>query len=246
MNRLIILCLCLALGSATSIEVPLLPLGLSRLHKHCEIDAKALCDDSFNIELEPTPFKNLKRLRNGREAKAYPALNYGATKDMCMWHAFVNNKIQNDVCSALLEKRMKRVEEQLSPPRGVDEVVLWDVPFSFKRSGEYSLVIYSYPSWIHALAFLVYSYGCYTITVSTGGHSPGAFVAIFGFLFLTALFVSIANPPLGLSIGIILMILSRLQNEHGEDEDESNTDGYRRMGDDETVYVAVPAVLQVV
>ena len=103
----LLLCFCLAVGSATSIETRPLPLALSILLKHCDIDAKALCDDSLSIELEPTHLRRLTS--NGKEV--YPSLHYGATKDICIWHAFVNNEIQNDVCSALLEKRMAEVEK---------------------------------------------------------------------------------------------------------------------------------------
>ena len=243
MNLLQLLVCLVATGFATSYKIQSPPtLGLLKLHRLCDSDVKTLCQDVETDELvAPTPFDDLKRLTHGQEA--YPALNYGKSKDVCMWQAFFNNQIQSEECSASIKTRVASVQKQLAPPRENEDVVLVDMSFLFSSETLHYFIYYKNPIWLHILAFLTYSCACH-VYLSKSGLSRCTRSVVFGVLLVTALCMSIASPLVTLGSSSVLFISMFFFPLEDEDEKQHCEDGYRRMDDDETVYVAVP--LQVV
>ena len=244
MNRLLF-CICLVTaGFATSLEVKSLPnLGLAKLHTFCDVDAHTLCRDVRNdiVQVESTPFHNLKRLTDGHET--YPFLNYGPPTDMCMWHAFFNNKIQREECYASMKSRISDVQKKLSFV-GNEDVVLIDLPIISNEDGVHLYFVH-HPSsiWPNILAFLSYSALLSYLAISTCDLEQVSFAVASASLFVSALVLSFSSPFITLGASIVLLIGIFFVSTDEEDEQPCQDD-YRRMGDDETIYVAVP--LQVV
>lgn len=250
MNRLLF-CICLVTaGFATSLEVISLPnLGLAKLHTFCDVDAHTLCRDVRNdmVQVESTPFHNLKRLTDGHEA--YPFLNYGPPTDMCMWHAFFNNKIQREECYASMKSRISDVQKKLSFV-GNEDVALIDSPIISNEDGVH-LYYMHHPSsiWPNILALLSYSAVSY-LAISTCDLEQVSFAVASASLFVSALILSFSSPFITLGASIVLLIgiffgiFFVSTDEQDEQDEQPCQDDYRRMGDDETIYVAVP--LQVV
>ena len=227
---------------------------LTKLHRLCHSDVNKLCQDVVEIaQVEPptTPFEDLNRLTSHgqKETYNYPAaLNYGVPKDraMCIWQAFLNNEIKSEECSTALKTGMENVQKQLH----------------FYHS---NLML------LHILAlFVAWSYYCYAIASEIGlsgiGLSSRSRTAVvFGPVLVSVLYICVSYPlvtTLAGGAGLLawkavyfqvvltaVLLIRRIFTTPSEDEEEKqrcdSEDGYRRMGDDETVlYVAVP--LQVV
>jgi hypothetical protein len=160
----------------------------------------------------------------------------------------LNNEIKSEECSAALKTGMENVQKQLH----------------FYHS---NLML------LHILAlFLAWSYCCYGIASEIGLSPRSRTAVVFGPLLVSVLYICVAYPLVttlaggagtlvvlvmnaacciqtGLLIPVLLirMILFTTPSEDEEEKQRcgDSEDGYRRMGDDETVlYVAVP--LQVV
>jgi hypothetical protein len=197
-------------------------------------------------EEPPTPLEYLNRLSHGQQEEPYyyPAtLNYGVPKDMCMWQAFLNNEIKSEECSAALK-----------------------FPMYYSNF----IVLHILPPFLTLFLtlFLTGSYYCYAIASEIGLSPRSKTAVVFGPLLVSVLFIHVTYPLLttlagGAAILVLAMkaascILTGLMSVltitmiciPSEDEEEKHRccdseNGYRRMGDDETVlYVAVP--LQVV
>ena len=238
----------------TIINIIARPSNLDRL---CHSDSMTLCQDvvgNAQVDEPTTPFENLKRLSShGQELYSYPALSYGAQKDMCMWQAFLDNKIQSEECSAALNKtRMENVTRVTGGVSGKEDVG------DYYSDLQLSILILAF--------FLTYSYACHLFLFDYG-LSRCTPPVLFGSLLVSVIYFSVAHPLVSLGdprillqflittnfiqlvvltiIGV-LMIKCFIPSED-EEEKQHYEDGYRKMGDDETpvlVYVAVP--LQVV
>ena len=235
-NRQLFVLILLTVFLSTSFQV-IFSKSISKLHRLCHSDVNTLCQDVVgNAQVEPptTPFEDLNRLTShGQEEPYYypAALKYGGPKDMCMWQAFLNNEIKSEECSAALKTEMENNQKQL-------------------------------PFYLHILVlFLAWSYDCYVIASEIGLSPRSRTVVVFGPVLVSVLHICVAYPLVPTLAGrayiqavtpgltVLLLITMILFTIPSEDEEEKqrcdSEDGYRRMGDDETVlYVAVP--LQVV
>ena len=243
MNLLQLLICLVATGFATSIKIQFPQTPRSKLHRLCDSDVQTLCQD---VEIDEfvgsTPFEDLKRLTHGQES--YPALKYGQSKDVCMWHAFFNNQIQSEECSASLKTRVSSIQKQLAPLRKDQDAVLVDISFLPMREARHYLIYHKNPIWLHILAFLSYSFACH-VYLSKSGLSRCTRGVAYGICLVATFVISIASPLVTLGGSSVLFFLLILSSNEDEDEKQHYEDGYRRMADDdETVYVAVP--LQVV
>ena len=244
MNLLQLLICLVATGFATSIKIQFPQTPRSKLHRLCDSDVQTLCQD---VEIDEfvgsTPFEDLKRLTHGQES--YPALKYGQSKDVCMWHAFFNNQIQSEECSASLKKLVESLQKKLAPLRKGQDAVLVDISFlPMRENGDY-LIYHNCPIWLHILAFLASSFACH-VYLSKRGLSRCTRGVAYGICLVATFVLCIASPLLTLGCSSVVFFISILSSdEEDEDEKQHCEDGYRRMADDdETVYVAVP--LQVV
>ena len=230
--------------------------GLSKLHRLCHSDVNTLCQDVVGntqvvVESPSTPFEDLNSLSHGggqeEEHYYYPAaLDYGVPKDMCMWQAFLNNEIKSEECAAALKTGMENVQKQL--------------PF-FYYSNLVHVVL------LHILAHCLTLSCIFYLVASEKGLSPRVRTAVvFGPLLVSFLYIVSATLRAGGAVHTIASVALNIQamyltvavmlttimlftpSEQDEEEKQQrcdSEDGYRRMGDDETVlYVAVP--LQVV
>lgn len=245
MNRPQLLVLLITTALAASLEVDPLPdFRFVKLRKACDVDATTLCENADVISVSSTPFEQLKELTHGQEA--YPALNYGPPKDMCLWHAFFNNKIQNQECISQLQSRIDDVEKKLTPPHGNEEVSLLNIPvLSQKYGGHLYFVYYSNPIWLHILAFVTYAYACHAY-LSQSKLGRCAHYLIYGALLLSSGLLAVSSPMVTFAAGTVLsVILHAISTKDTEnDNDDSIDNEYRRMDDEGNMYVAVP--LQVV
>ena len=209
----------------------------SNLHRLCHSDSKTLCQDVVgNAQVEDekptTPLENLKRFSH--DLYYYPPLSYGAPKDMCMWQAFLDNKIQSEECSAALKTRM------------ASAIGLCIIAFAKVLIASYfchlCLSKFSLSRLTPAVVFgsllvsviYIYESGPLVSTLDVGMFA----------LDLTACIVQSISFAI-----MILPLMSTTDTPSGDNKEEDEVekqwyeeDGYRKMGDgDETVlYVAVP------
>jgi len=251
MNRLEQLLICLTIGFASGFDAGFLNFGFAHLHKVCEFDANTVCGDFGDSYVETssatTPFEDLKRLTHGLQA--YPSLSYDAsTKDICMWQALFNNKIQSEECVAALEGQMAKTMERITTANREGDVTLKEIPIPTKNTKSHYFIIYDpKPIWLHVIAFLSHCSMNYLVVVSlwSSAHMC-ARIAFLVFLNLMALILCL-NPLYSLEVILLitlLLIMGILSGGEEEEEEVLLIDDkcYRRMDDegDETMYVAVP------
>ena len=207
----------------------------SNLHRLCHSDSKTLCQDVVgNAQVEDekptTPLENLKRFSH--DLYYYPPLSYGAPKDMCMWQAFLDNKIQSEECSAALKTRMASA-----------------IGFHIIAFAKLLISSYFCHLWLSEFSLsrltLAVVFGSLLVSViyiyESGPLVSTLDVGMFA--------LDLTSCISGSSVIMILSLMSTTDTPSGDNKEEDEVekqwyeeDGYRNMGDgDETVlYVAVP------
>jgi len=247
MNRLEQLLICLTIGFASGFDAGFLNFGFAHLHKVCEFDANTVCGDFGDSYVETssatTPFEDLKRLTHGLQA--YPSLSYDAsTKDICMWQALFNNKIQSEECVAALEGQMAKTMKRITSANRDGDVTLKEIPIPTKNTEKYYFIINDpKPIWLHVIAFLSHCSMTYLVAVSTWRNADMCSRIAFLVVSLLVALVVYVNPLSVLAMSLLILIARIFLVEEEEEEVLLVDDKcYRRMDDegDETMYVAVP------
>lgn len=135
---------------------------LRNIHKYCEEDATKLCPEGLstvNDRDEPRPLIELMELNKGHHT--YPSLDFDIDTDVCLWRAFIDNKIKNQSCSESLNTRLSILEKQLDQEKR--KIVMFEVPWRIwespgheKRSYIFCFFLHERSIFLHLLASIVY------------------------------------------------------------------------------------------
>lgn len=212
-------------------------------HNQCQEDAMKLCPEgipTFEANLQyslPIQFKELRKLTN--DQVTFPALSFDAHTDLCLWTAFLNKKINNELCIEMLKEKISRLDKTIH--QGNRAPVFIDLTFFFwgsqNEENHYSTYAMYYREHfhLHLLAFLLHQFalGQYLYR-----GIDNMFLKIFMVIFslFASLLLSLLVPTASIVVGCVDLLLiwyfEEVEEDGNHDEDKAYSEDF--------AYVAIP------
>ena len=230
-------------GNEVAVSLALSP-TLNEIHHQCQEDAIKLCPQGItNFELDsqnhlPLPIEELRKLTH--DQVTYPALGFDVHTDVCLWQAFLHEKINDSKCIHRLQGSLSRLDKKIN--QGDRTPVFIDLTNFFLESqhteNHYSTFLMYYPEsfLVHSLAFFLHQF-------ALGQHLYRGIENMF-LKMLVAILSLLISFLLSLTVpkaGIVVASLDLLLLWFFEDEEDNNFED--KTCDEDFAYVAIPIQL---